>query len=473
MLTDALSDIVQVSDSAYADDYIHFDEEEGFSSSHELCLESNQKAWQIYFHKVLHGYGYDRIERVLHRYFQPYENPFWHIQPFRPERVEKIEVGAAYLTIEDLRKKALGQDLSKMEDTQIFDYLKAINPKPYFGRRIEDIGTQPTEEDALYDYSLFLAEKETLQLFQQSEEMRKKHAYEELMAKMIAARIPCEGTIFPVPVGDHDVCYFTVHKVVVTGEGLVALAMRPITENGVGKHPPFLVFRGSQMYYTGLDASSSWMNNCEWNIGLSGYTSAKEKLQQLMRDPAFRTPDQRIQVMGFSLGGVHAQRFVCDYIEDVEEAIFFNDLAIEEETTERFARKVNTWPEDHPPVKFTIYRADGDQYAYFGDIHVGKGCDHPAFDLDYIEIFSKIKFPPGGFLHTYRFLSNQDSCELRTHKGKEADDKLYFSRQSNFIRYMEFLRKSVGVFILYPIFLVFRFISKNFVGRRVDEMLNQ
>lgn len=473
MSSEILSNIVDISDSTDPEAYLHYDEEDGFSSSHELRLESNQKAWQVYFHEALHTYGYDKIEKVLHRYFQPYENPFCHVQPFTPEIVEKIEVGASYLTIEDLRKKALGQDLSKMEDEQIFDYMKAMNHRPYFGKKIEDIGTQPTEEDALYYYNLFLAEKEALQLFQPSEGMREKHAYEELMAKMIAPRLPREGTIFTVPVGGHDVCYFTVHKILVTGEGLVALAMKPITESGAKKHPPFLVFRAAQMYYTGLDALSTWVNNCEWNVGLSGYTSGKEKLQELMTDPEFRSPDQRIQVMGFSLGGVHAQRFVCDYVEDVEEAIFFNDLAIEEETADRFAEKVRAWPEDHPKVKFTVYRADEDHYAYFGDVHVGKGCnDHPAFDLDYVEIFSNIEFPPGGFLHTFRFFSQKDSCELKTFKGKEADEKLYCSRQSNFIRCMELLRKTLGVFVLYPIFWISRFISKNLIGRRVDDMLN-
>lgn len=187
----------------------------------------------------------------------------------------------------------------------------------------------------------------------------------------------CEGQ--EILVGDKS--YLVYRKI--AGKGLVSYAIKPSAKN---PHlQPFILFRCTEANPFKEESFSSVQNDIDPSLGERGWNATKEAFEKLMKDPSFRKADQTVKVVGYSLGGAHAQHFLNEHHASVSHAIFYNNPSIRAKVAEQFAGKIQTSQREKPLI-LQIFRTQGDPFHLFGEKHLGCGIDHPNISVQLLEV---------------------------------------------------------------------------------------
>lgn len=212
---------------------------------------------------------------------------------------------------------------------------------------------------------------------------------EKFVKITINYKVPLHEKI-AVPMNDGTIEHYRIHRKI-TGGGLVAFALCPDRENS--PLSPLIVFRATELDLFAEQAAESIQNDLQPHMGEMGWTANCEKFRNLMNDPAFRNPDQKVKIAGYSLGGVHAQYFIHEHFNNVSHGVFYSNPGIHASIADSFAEKIHKG-ELQSSLVFQIYRTIGDPLHHFGGKHLGCGVKHPNVNVQLLEIFypSQTKF---------------------------------------------------------------------------------
>jgi len=346
--------------------------------------EVNRRTWQVLTDQLIFVYGAGRLGEICKRFGLDLSEKQNSKKPLFVKDLVQLGVGFAHIKVEDV-EQVLKEDSQEIENEnqknpqqvksqRIQAAMAQLNPYHYLGMSAPSYQLLggPTSLGQYFTHDALFMEQRRLALFSDIDRLTFE-GFIERFGKAIVSHEMEEGTLVPVPLGEGKVEYFTVHRKI-GGGGLVAYALCPIEKDSTSL--PILFFRPTQTALGAEDAIETWLNDLEPKLGSLGYITCKQALGDVIQ-----VPQKRWIIVGYSLGGAHAQRFLCDHREYVREAIFINDPFIDAETAEAFAAKINAEKEGSPPLTVKIHltyaRLDpeelGDRAHCVGEKHVGFG----------------------------------------------------------------------------------------------------
>ena len=372
--------------------------------------------------------------------------------PLLPEFVEMFSLGIANVHTQDVVRTPdeFNTPLPPPEVVRRIGELRALPPKEVT-RRIEELrpnSYMPTHEsyDRWHQFfvpNFFRKDLNRLKLLENVARLPSRDAHLELLCKKVVQHEMDPGTLIPAPSPQGGIEYYEVVKKIGTGAGLVAYMLRPVSIHSRLK--PLLIFRPTQTNLASEDSVEALFNDLEQNIGHRGYTVARRDLTELMRDPAY----QNIEAAGFSLGGVHLQRFLVDHGEKVSWAAFFNDPSVDAFTAATYADQMNAMLL-RERVSLVFYRAVGDRAHWFGHHHIGKGVTNPRIDLKLVNLhYSRSHTISSKALHSALLLQNLELCRVEEYHGEEVQPHLDFEQRGEDILWYENRRYLFGNLILF------------------------
>jgi hypothetical protein len=288
------------------------------------------------------------------------------------------------------------------------------------------------------------------------------HEYMEYLSKSIAENDLQVGEVIPAPYSSTLQEYYRVFKTIYA-QGLVAYALKPISSFSFSK--PLLVFRPTVLKPSQSDAFYTLLNDLEDRLGSMGYQAARDELTELLNDTEFKSPDAKIDVLGYSLGGNHAQRFLFDHYSQVSSLYTVNAPSVESALAEDFADRINNLPHSSEDAKFKIIalRVKDDLAHFVGQKHLGLGINHPLSKREFLQLdFTRSSSSEKKFFvidkmerHLDVFLSQPDaSFVAERHLAEEFDRNLDNTNNSDAV-FWENLRTTVGSKIALPILKIF------------------
>ena len=275
-------------------------------------------------------------------------------------------------------------------------------------------------------------------------------AYWEFLTKMIAGRDLEEGMLIPALGGEE---FYYIYKKI-SQKGLMAYALKPLHEKSDLK--PVLFFRPTQMSLSSEKMVETLMDNFSLNgVGYDGFSESETELNELMREEGFRSPQDKILVAGYSLGGVHAQRFLAngDNWKHFSEAIIFNSSAIDEKTASSFAFKVNmgSFLLRHTP-SLLFFRTKGDLIDQGGDYHLGSGVfPFSNIRMNLIRVLPFNKLDNCLTRHLTCYLNEETEIEVLDVKSIGNHHLLNNIKEGKEKSFLEKARKSIA-FLFIPIY---------------------
>jgi len=420
--------------------------------------ELNRKTWQIFKQALESTIGAERVNRICERYSFKMERMEAMGKPLQTKHIEMFAYGSAEIRTSDLKKtsniKNLGDiKLKELTPVQLDSYCKSLNPFPMLGETIAPtrIGGTPMELWAWFLYSPTMMDKEKQELLSDVENLSQ-DAYLERLSKAVVNREIAEGAIIPAPGHNGGRDYYKMVKEI-AADGLVACAFKPISQYSALK--PLLIFRPSQFAPSHRDAIPTYMNDLQQNIGEMGYNAAKEQLDALMNSK-FGSSEDGITVIGYSLGGAHAQRFVKDHWRKVSRLVTYNDPSVDSETAEAFAKEINIQPKLKKPLCIEIYRTQGDLVHYTGGKHLGCGVAHSDVQVMVCEwSHPKGKLLPYMLRHSDRWFDTDAAdpydLDLDYFFGKDCDYQLDNEKRGEEVLYYERLRRVWGGGVVFSV----------------------
>ncbi|MES2121347.1 MAG: hypothetical protein V4492_01050 [Chlamydiota bacterium] len=383
----------------------------------------NRQTWDVFFKCLNETVGKEKVDWICNRYRNRYN--FQKIAasgaPLLPKHVKVFSVGSNQVRVVDVKKVVGGAKLKTMSCERLTSCIARANPFPWIGKKINPFSLwgAPSKLIAHFFHNQLLMDREKQVLFEGCKNLSF-HAWLERFTKVTVNRELIEGQIIPAPGGGGKLDYYRVYRKIATGDGLVAYALKPCCWDSRLK--ALVVFRPTQWAPSSEDATESLCNDFEPKIGDTGWRRALPHFEILMTDPHFRRNNQKVEVAGFSLGGVHAQRFLTNYCESVSKATFYADPGIDDETAQAAASRINAMPRrPNNPLYIEISRAKGDFCHYVGDKHIGWGVNHPDVNIELLEIDHNNKSITGSYLHVHRFFDNNEfDYQVTKHEGYEA-----------------------------------------------------
>ena len=368
-----------------------------FSTPSPDTIAARRRTWEAFERAILQENPHDqirhaRLRRMEDRYLLNFEYLKQNNRPLTVEHVEKFAVANAKLFIQDLRWLAEGQNVNVLTCGQIRDRLRAIQNIEFTGRcnsRHETRGGPDSCSDIFWHdpfkldrKRVHLSQPEDVEQLMVPTEILRDHPYlpQDLpwinRLAMVFTSMEMEiGELIPAP-SNGGVDYYEVYEEIATGDGLVAYALRSIAQDSTLL--PIIVFRPSQMTLVAKDAVETLFNDMEANIGESGYLAARALFERLVGDPIHGPRfhnNQKIRLIGYSLGSSQAQRFLREFWRHVDEAILINGPSIDRATAQAFADEMNhlNLGPGEDPLGITIYRNAGDIADRAGETHLGWG----------------------------------------------------------------------------------------------------
>lgn len=439
------------------------------SQADVALVEQQEKTKRIFFEACITVYGEKKLDQVCKRYYGiSFSSLMSQKGPLKASVVQNLELGASYLTISDLKNKFLdNQDLFDLTPEELKSWVDKINPIPYTGIPIRNIDSNPSEFHALFFYNRALQDKELLQLFLKMKQLEDTPSKDELLAKGIIYRDLDEGDLIY-----YGKDLFYVYQTIITGHGFIAYCLKPLCKSS--DEPPIIAFRGTQVFFSGLDAISVLKNNTEPHIGTTAYYSGKDHLEKVLSDPDFCTKDQKVKVIGFSFGALLAERSIADFPEKIKKASLFSALGVDDITANRFLENVNQRFKETDSIEITYYRVDCDSFDSFGGYLIGHGAKDNRIDVDLYYISPYLNFPTGGFAHTYRFFSEGIDCYSLTRVEKEKlDEHLDNSKRGIWVLGAELVRKAIGPYFLSPFFQMVKVVKRSLFGWRAEDKVSK
>ncbi len=416
-----------------------------FLWSSQSIREENRRTWTVFLQSLESELGGTKVYEICKRYRLNTARAQRLGLPLLPKHVEMFSVGASRIKTRDLKGRHAELHLRMASVARLSEMMGSANPFPIVGWTMDpaSIPGDPTRMSARFVFDPLLMDKEAQLLL--SDAGRLPHeVWQERLCKAVVNRELEEKQIIPAPGAGGRVEYYKIHRRIATGDGLVAYALRPLGADSTLK--PLLVFRPTQGSLSNEDALETYLNDIQPNLGEMGYSAAKSRFDQLMRDPKFCPPSGKIEVAGYSLGGTHAQRFVADFWRQVSQATFYNDPGVERELAEQFAQEINGQGPDLSSIRLNIWRTEGDLVHLAGEKHLGWGIVHPQVSVDLFEFNHLSQEISMSELHGTRVLDAQyRNCRINMLRSSdELNRHLDNTQDSAALFYYEQGRKSIS-----------------------------
>jgi hypothetical protein len=178
------------------------------------------------------------------------------------------------------------------------------------------------------------------------EQMRRNGSYyDEVLWKIrLSKRIVNEdlakGVIIPHPQGYYE------HRALIQGGGAYKLLLRPLnTETGLH---PIIAYLSTRFSGTTMDSILSRLESLRQNIGENGvkatYLETKSYLDNVTKG-FVRSPEEKVDLIGMSLGGAQASRDACLFKERVASLTTICAPGIDEATCQWFATVSQRFPQ--------------------------------------------------------------------------------------------------------------------------------
>ncbi|MBS0619873.1 MAG: hypothetical protein JSS61_00225 [Verrucomicrobia bacterium] len=393
--------------------------------------QTHRRTWEIFEKALQETIGQEKIDWIQKRY-QSHAN-FKALRlsgsPLLPEHIEMFSAGIA-----QVRKKDIFY-VKEMTRAQIAAEIERKQVLPLIGAYTEPetvLGT-PTTMSAHFLHDTFDIDKQKQILFSDAAKISFE-AWADRMAKVTVNKELIKGQLLPVRGTDGQIDYYKVHCKIDKGQGLVAYALKPAASDSTLR--PLLVFRPTQFSLSGQGAIPAFLNNCQPRIGMFGWLGAQAEFQALMKDPDFK----QIDLIGYSLGGVHAQRFLAEHHQHVRHVRFYADPSLEAGVTEKFAEEINRMPRRKEPLHIQIFQVEGDPCPHAGEKHLGWGITHPdviiqlfhitvsnhkEWDRTYLHAFRP--FDSRGVEYSVKVHDKPDELSLLLNNPKRSEEAAYYS----------------------------------------------
>lgn len=435
----------------------------------QIDISANERTWQVFQEAIKKVLSPGRVERISSRYqICPEQMKQF---PFLARYVSLFGIGAGHIHCSDLTPPA-GTEIRDAPPHQIEKFWRGADPIRYRGppQPRRDISGGPGRPHEYFKTSPLERDRK-LTLLSEGVAGMNWPAYMQRLTMAITGCEPEEGVVIPAPstAFPGKIDFYVVHRVI-EGEGLQAFALKPVSlYSGLS---PLLVFRPTRTSLSDKDFFHSLRNNAHEQIGQLGYEATKDQLQQLMEDPSFRLPNQKIIVGGFSLGDAHAGFFFHDHIQQVKDIYSFNGVFNSGDLAKKIADKINRLPSDIYGPAIHVYRATADKKGdsrdwatCVGDYHYGFGIRHPRTFVEVQDFYISELSPISSLsdwliIHSFRYLDGEfdpyEKYHVTSYRGAYlVDRQLNNVHRSEEIRKFELLRRSLGTQILYHFLTIF------------------
>ncbi|MGE5196860.1 MAG: lipase family protein [Anaerolineae bacterium] len=381
-----------------------------------------------------------------------------------PLHIEMAGVAAEDLRVSDL-KRYTQKSLKHLTPHQIHKLWRKINPDPFLGQDVGPLRHLAGTPKNLWDwffYNRYSMDWERVHLTKKLNISRHQHAYLQRVLYCIVNREMEEGMTLPYPDPDGKWDLYEVHRVVVK-EGLTAYFLKPVS--ACSKLEKMVVFSSTKFFPSAENFDKTFLNDMEYDIGMTGYEAAKKLLKEGMKDRSFRKRREKVLVGGFSLGGVFAQLLASDleakHYKRISRLINFESPLVSEKRAIEFAKKINSLPRRETKQYITIYRVQGSIIPCGGAIHPYCRVKHPDFKVKLIEIKPSRLIKSERSLHTWRFLDSRNKNYKKiVFTKKELAKELNNIRRGEEIFWYEEIRRFWGARVIYPIAYLFFTISQ-------------
>lgn len=350
--------------------------------------EENRRTIQ-YFYKV---FGQRRVAAISERYGLSLDNKYARGISLTKREIKKLFVGVADVRGEDLEQlfreiKLAPFRLRHLNPHQTADLFRRFEGKS----KLREL--DKADYDALYAVLIPFSKIEHIFLNKVPrilphsdrsdsyrgrknrvfllEEMRRNPHLDELfwevrMAKRIIHDALPKGVLIPHPLG-----YFEKHALIKKGGSYKLLFNVP----GNFSLSPLAAYLSTRTSFSTFQAIESKMEDFRCNIGAKGVKSTFNETQRYFRDPHLgfiKKRNEKISLLGMSLGGAHAQRDACLFLDRVEKLTTVCSAGIDKRTYQWFA-KATQFLSSSLHVKHII--EEDDMIPHVGDGHLGIGCD--------------------------------------------------------------------------------------------------
>lgn len=417
----------------------------------------NRKVWKLFKETLEAEFGSKRVERICKRYNINIPVLEASAAPLYRNTIEKIRIGVSEVFTSDLGSHSQVKWLTPEQIASKVSFL-----------RQQALAKESPEEAQWYSPFLRSFFRDSNLFFDKNKCLLWPHfirssfrGYLELLTKWMGYLELQEGSLVPAPAVDGTTDHYEVYKKI-SAAGLVAYALRPVSSFSSLK--PLMVFRPTVTNLSGQDILYTALNDFASRIGSIGYDAAKEELAALVSDPAFCPPGRKIDVAGYSLGGVHLQRLLADHWTRIDRAFSFNAPSVDCDLAEKFANEINAQPHDSNeiPSRIEVFRTRGDLAHYVGEKHLGWGVKHPKvhrdlLEVDFVERDAEDHFSIVATLarHMHLFLLNRDVFFVAQRQPRaRIDEQLDNTPVTSPGKYWEHLRKTVGGFVIFPLVYV-------------------
>jgi hypothetical protein len=188
-----------------------------------------------------------------------------------------------------------------------------------------------------------------------------------------------------------------------------------------------------------------------------------------MRDPHFCPPDAKIDVLGFSLGGVHAQRFLGDFWSQIQNVYSYNDQSLDPAPVFALRDTINALPQDRKLFDIYIDRSmarrgeEGDIAHFMGQVHQGLGINHPGVNVR-LQEYRRVRGNPVSYLdlHSARFHDTGSVNVYTVHEytGEDLQRQLDNSERGPEVAWYESRRRFIGAqfvyYVIYGLYSLFK-----------------
>lgn len=451
-------------------------QEESYFESNEICLnaysdanrpELKEKTKEVYRTKALELYGEEKLDALAYRYGygRTFSKAILDMKGLDPYFVRKVAIGTSRFCVRDLTSHLGGQRPESISFERKEKLFKQINPNPCLGKKIIPyIPTTPHTLKSQLFYDPAEEDKELVQLNAVSKKLTSRVAMDEIIAKGFVPRDLEKGDIFY-----YGKNHYQVYDIIVTATGFVGYAFKPLSQDQE-QLDPIIAIGPTKFYFSGLDASSTILDDLGHEMGEQGYDVARPHIQRLLADKNFCKDQARLAC--FSLGSVYAQKIITDFHHKIKEATFFCSPGVSLKTAEIFCRRYEKNPTN---LKITYYRIEskegGDWCDHLGEAFIGLGVKNPMLDINigYIEPHPDLELPLIAGMHTQRYFSDENARFNQTWIPKEQIQTHLFneSRGKSFYIY-EKVRQIAGPYFLKPFFSTIAYICHIFNPSRAQ-----
>jgi hypothetical protein len=207
------------------------------------------------------------------------------------------------------------------------------------------------------------------------------------------------------------------------------------------------------------------LSDLDDRLGYRGYQAAREPLTALLNDADFKSPDEKIDVLGYSLGGNHAQRLLFDHYPKISRLYTVNAPSVERTLADDFAERINNLPHTSHDADFTIaaLRVKDDLAHFVGQRHLGTGIHHPLCKRELLQLdFTRSHDSENQFFvidkmarHLEVVLSQPDASYVAERHVAQDFDRHVDNTGNSDAGFWENLRTTLGTFIVLPILKLF------------------